>query len=215
MSTSQLTLYKGAERFAGQRTIATLSDTANENLETLNEIWDENARDHCLSLGLWNFATRTQQIEYNSSIDPDFGFQRAFTKPSDWIRTNTIASDEYFTAPMTDPEYVDEQSYWFADIDTIYVRYISNDASYGYDLSLWPPTFVKFVESYLGYMLAERITADLQTLESLEKKMGDRLVMARSNDAMNEGVKFRPQGRWVRARRGGGGSRGSRSRLIG
>lgn len=170
----------------------------------MDKIWDENARNHCLEQGLWNFATRTAESTYDSSVSaPDFGFQYAHTRPTDWIRTVQLAGDEFFTAPLTDLDYNDEQGYIWSNYTTLYWKYISNNTSYGYNLSNWPQSFVRYVEAYLAEMIAPRLSVSNDKLEGLMKITYKRLVDARSKDAMNEGAKFGPQGNWVRARRSG------------
>lgn len=216
MATSALTIYNNTLILLGQPTLSALTDSV-ENRRLLDKIWDENARDHCLEQGLWNFAMRTSEINYDSSVtSPDFGFQYAFSKPSDWIRTVDFASDEYFRNPLTHLDYVDEQGYWWADYTVLYLRYISNDTSYGYDLSLWPQSFVRYVEAYLAEMIAPRLSVSEDKLITLMKITQKRLVDARSKDALNEGAKFFPVGNWVRARRGGSrfSDRGVRNRLT-
>lgn len=202
MATSQLTLYNEALRFLGQPQLSGLTDAV-ETRRLLDNVWDENARKHVLEQGNWNFATRARKFDKDTSVDPAFGFNYAFAKPSDWVRTVQLCSDEYFQAPLTDPQFVDEQSYWYSDIDPIYVRYVSSDTSYGYDLSLWPQSFIRYVGAYLGVEIAPRVIQARTLIADFEEKMKDRLVEARSKDALNEGVKFHPQGSWVTARRSG------------
>lgn len=214
--TSQLTLYNGALRLLGQPKLTALTDTI-EPRRLLDGAWDENARDFCLEQASWNFALRASSIEYDSSVSPDFGFQRAFVKPSDWLRTYRLASDEYFLSPLTDFDFSDEQGYWWADYTTIYVSYVSNDAAYGYDLSLWPQTFVRYVEAYLAEQVAPRIDQSLEGQDKIEKRTKKALVNAMAKDALNEGAKFPPAGSWTRSRGSGWRRRdwGSRRRLTG
>ena len=217
MATSQLTIYNNALILLGQPTLSALTDSV-ENRRILDKIWDENARDHCLEQGLWNFATRTAESTYDSSVSsPDFGFQYAHTRPTDWIRTVQLAGDEFFRAPLTDFDYNDEQGYIWSNYTTLYWRYISNNTSYGYDLSNLPQSFVRYVEAYLAEMIAPRLSASTEKMEKMMGLTHRRLMDARSKDALNEGSKFRPDGNWVRARRGYGGRRdmGSGNRLTG
>ena len=184
----------------------------------LDKIWDENARDHVLEQWLWNFATRTAESTYDSAVSaPDFGFQYAHTKPTDWIRSVSIAADEYFNSPLTDRHYKDQHRHIYTDYQTIYWKYISNDAAYGYDLSLWPQSFCRYVEAYLAEKIAPRLSTSMEDREKLMKLTQKMLTDARSKDALNEGAKFPSEGRWVRARRGGGGrgDGGSRTSLTG
>jgi len=201
MATSQLTLYNGALRLLGQPKLSALTDAV-ESRRLLDDAWDENARDYCLEEGLWNFAMRTVEAEYDSSVDPDFGFLRAFTKPTDWIRTAAVASDEYFINTLTDQQFNDEQGYLFADLDTLFWKYVSSDTSYGYDLSLWPQTFVRYVESYLAFQIAPRLSVSDSKIETIGKIMDRARLDAKAKDATNEGAKFPPEGSWNRSRRG-------------
>ena len=183
-----------------------------EKRRLLDDYWDENARDDCLEMGNWNFATRTQKIEFDSSIDPDFGFIRGFNKPSDWLRTIQLASDEFFTSPLTEGSMVDEQSLWFSNLDTIYVRYVSNDDEYGYDLSVWPQAFVRYAEWRMALEIAPKLLQTPQAVKAVEDQADKHLTLAQSKDALNEGVKFPPETGWVLARRGSRG-RGRRNDL--
>lgn len=216
MSTSKATLYDGALRVLGQPKLSSLTE-ARESRYLLDAIWDENARDNCLEMGNWNFATRTVKIEYDSSIDPDFGFSRAFTKPTDWIRTVQVSADEFFSMPLTDAQYADEVSNFFAEIDTLYLRFVSNDASFGYDLSVWPQSFIRYFEHYMAREIGPSLHIETTGLTELTKDRDDALIKALSKDALNEGIKFPPETSWTRARRGprSRGDRGSRSRLTG
>lgn len=214
--TDQLSLYNGALRVLGQRKLASLSEDS-EPRHLLDDVWDEGGIDACLEEGLWNFATRTIRLDYNPAIEPDFGFQRAFDKPSDWIRTSGLAADGYFRIRLTDEQAKDEAGQWYADIDTIYARFVSNDNAYGNDLTLWPQSFINFVEAFFALKISPRIVKAAATRAELQKLYDKMLIKARSKDAMNEGTAFPPQGGWSSARRGSGGrsDRGGRGNLIG
>ncbi len=219
MTTTQLSLYNGALRLIGQPKLANL-DEDREPRHVLDDIWDDGAREYCLEQGSWNFATRTSRIEINEDLDPDFGFINAFSKPTDWRRTITMATDEYFVFPMTDREYMMEAGFWFSDIDRLFVRYVSDDDAYGFDYSLWPQSFTKMVEAFMASKVTPTIIQNNKKISDLMEEYDKALVIARSNDALNEGVKFPPPADWNTARGGRGGrggrrDRGRRSSLIG
>src|SRR3546814_15137415 len=79
-----------------------------------------------------------------------------------------MASDEYFRCPLTSLGARDEGGFWFSDLATIYVRYVSDDASFGLDMSLWPVNFTRLVEAYLADQTAPRIAAASTRLEPIE-----------------------------------------------
>ena len=212
MTTTRLTLYNGALRLIGERKLASLTENR-EPRRVLDDAWDDGAVRFCLEQGLWNCAMRTIRIDYDPSVDPGFGYRFAFDKPEDWVRTAGVAEDEYFNAPLT--RYTDEAGYWYSDLQTLYVRFVSDHASYGGDLSLWPQTLVKYVQGHLAEEICERITQHAEKLDGIQKKTKKRLTNARSKDAMNEGASFMPQGSWSAARQGGWRRDRARGTLIG
>lgn len=202
MSTSQLELYNGALDHLGQRRILSLTDESDEGQarRSLDGVWNSGKfKDRVLGMGLWNFAIRTLALTYSPSVDVPFGYSYAFDKQSDWIRTAAVSSDPMFNTLL---DYEDSSEYWFAHPDTIYVKYVSNDAAFGYDLSLWPESFTAFVEAYLAWRVAMPITNDTglrDHLWGLQKKLGSE---ARAIDGANEAVAYPPSGSWVRSRFG-------------
>lgn len=213
---SQLTLYNDALLLCGERFLASLTEER-ESRRLLDQVWTtSSAVKTCLEMGQWNFAMRTIQIDYDSGIEPDFGYSRAFEKPSDWVLTSALCSDEYFRAPLL--QYWDEAGYWYADIDTLYVRYVSNHATYGGDLGKWPESFREFVAEYLASKVIRKITGSGEEEEASRKRLKKKLSLAKSRAAMAEPTSFPARGAWVRARSGYGGGRdggNSSGNLIG
>lgn len=207
----KLAIYNGALRRLGSRKLASLSENR-EPRRVLDDIWGSASEvvGYALERGEWNFAIRTVQGNYSSAIEPDFGYRRAFEKPSDMRRLASLSYDPYFNIPLSHDEYVDEAGYWFMDYDEIYVRYVSDDGSYGFDSGLWTEGFKKWLECYMAWEGCERITNSTTKRVGLEKDMNKFLRDAKSLDAMNEGTKFRPPGDWIRSRHTG---RRERSRL--
>jgi hypothetical protein len=211
--TTQLTLFNGALLLAGERFITSLT-AVEESRRLLDQVWT-GALKFCLEQGQWHFAMRTIQIDYDTSIEPDYGYRRAFPKPDDWVNTSGLCSDEYFTAPLL--RYTDEAGYWYADIDTLYVRYVSNDVLYGLDLNKWPETFREYVEAYLASRIVFKLSGSEDKEEKLQKVAEKRLMVAKNKAAMAEPTSFPARGSWGLARnrnsmRRDGGSNGS---LIG
>lgn len=211
--TDRLSLYNGALIMLGERKLASLS----ENTPTryyLDDIWNEGAMNYCLEQGYWNFAMRSSLITYTPSIEPSFGYRYAMEKPSDLIRLAGLSVDEYFNVPLN--QYEDEAGYWYADLDEIYVRYVSNDSSYGADMTRWTGAFILYFQAYLAERICERVTQSVTKLEVIMTKAKRYLSEARSKDAQDEATKFLPTGNWVRSRMNGSYNYGrNRRRLIG
>jgi hypothetical protein len=214
MAWSQLALYNQALRFCGERRLASLAENR-EPRRLLDDAWDANALRYCLEQGQWTFATRSAAIGADPDVTTSFGYRNAFGKPDDWVRTVGLCSDEYFNAPLT--SYSDEGGRWYADIDPLYVRYVSNDAAFGADYAKWPDTFAMWVAAWLAEQIAPKLTGGEAKVALIEKKARGLLVDARSKDAMNQPAAFPPPGGWVQSRQGGRSrlDRGNRGSLLG
>jgi hypothetical protein len=129
-----------------------------EARRVMDDVWDGPTIGGCLAAGFWNFATRTAMYEASPSIEPDFGYAYAFDKPTDWVRSVALSSDEMFACPLV--EFNDEAGFWFANVDTIYVRWVSNDTSYGMNLAGWPENFERYVAASLAVAACGRITGN-------------------------------------------------------
>lgn len=200
MST-KLSIYNGALRILGER-----KTTLTENREPrrlLDDVWDDDGVRKCLQMGQWNFAIRSAQMDYDSGIEPPFGYRRVFSKPDDFVRTVGVCSDEFFKCPLV--EYQDNNSYWLADLDAIFVRYVSDDDDYGYDFSKWPPNFTSFVEAWFAQQIAPRITGSEQARALTQRDVDKLLRAAKATDSMEEPPGFQPAGSWTRARHGSAG----------
>lgn len=169
----------------------------------LDAIWDEDPVKQMLEEAQWSFATRTMEWNYDSAIEPDFGYRRAFTKPDDYVRTCAFCSDGYFNSPLT--QYADEAGFWFADLDTVYIKYVSDDESYGRDMSLWTELFRNCVGTKMAGELAISLTKSQALQDKLDAKLARYIRDAKSLDVMNQPTRFAPPGSWTRSRRRGGG----------
>jgi len=211
---TQLTLYNGALILLGERQLASLTENREPRF-LLDYVWSQGIVDNCLARGQWYFAMKAAQIDYDTSVTPAFGYTRAFEKPTDWKLTSAVCQDEYLTQPLL--KYLDETGYWYADLDTIYVKYVSNDSLYGGDYSVWPDQFREFVEAAMAERIVRALTNDDDKTDKIKKLAKQRLTIAKNECAMVGPTQFPAQGSWTRARqsrnrRTDGGSNGS---LIG
>jgi len=200
--TTQLILYNAALSHLGQRRIAAVTDRI-DSRRAIDDVYSTTLA-YCMEQGFWNFAMRARLLDSSSSVTPDFGYTYAFLKPTDFVRLLSLCGDEAMNVPLL--QFVDEAGYWYANIDPLYAKYVSNDASYGYDLTLWPESFANYVALRLAVRVCERITGKYPPDRLLlEEKRA--LASARSKDAMNEPPGFPPSGTWVNSRTGGGPNR--------
>lgn len=202
-----LALYNACLLELGDRKLASTSE--DRESRRVIDIYYDNVLADCLEQGLWNFATRTVKVEADTSITPEFGYSEVFAKPSDWVRTAALSLSETLFPPLLD--YYDDVNYWSAGSTPIYVRYVSNSASWGLSLTLWPRSFTRYVELELAVRGAERLTSDTDLKERLLRDRNKARINALNKDALNEpNTKFAPMGSWNRARSGGSNSGSNR-----
>lgn len=192
----KLTIYRGTLRLLGPSNLASLTEDRPER-HTLDAIWQD-AGDLLLQKGLWNWGIRTVELSYDEDVEPLFGFRHAFSMPSDYIRTVSISetADFYEGLRWFEPE----TNYWHADPETLYVRYLSSDGSYGWNVGAWPPSFSKALEAYMAFESGLPIASDRGNRNDMYQLYKDRLRDAKTLDAVDERVRERPPGRLTRAR---------------
>jgi hypothetical protein len=212
--TTRLLLYNAALLECKERKLASLTEEC-EARRVLDDVWDGGFVNDVLSEGQWRFASRSVELTPEDDVETLFGYSNAFAIPSDHVRTTALCEDERFQVPLLG--YQVEAGYWYADIDPIYLTYVSNDADYGGDLSRWPPQFRRFAELYLAYRILPRLTGSNADRDTIKKDLKRERTEAKSVDSSESPTRFSPQGSWVSARLGSRSTleRGSRSRLIG
>lgn len=209
---TKLSLYNGAIRLLGEGRLSSLSESR-ESRRLLDDIWADGVIDSCLEDASWGFATRTVSLDRSDSVEPEFGFTYAFEKPTDWKRTVKLCSDEYLRYALQPGGYNDHDGYWYADVDPIYVQYVSNDTDWGLDYARWTEKFKDYVHASMALLIAPNLTGgDEQKIKRIEKVKKDCLTAAAGLDAMQKPAQEIQHGQFVRARSGGGSwTRGSRS----
>ena len=214
MAYSRLALFNEALRICGERKLASLTEDRKPR-HLLDDVWSAGGVDDVLEEGQWNFAMRAVQLDYDPAVDPQFGFSYAFSKPSDWIRTAALCTDEAYSAPLL--RYVDEADYWYADPTPLYIKYVSNDTNYGADLSRWPGSFSSYAAAHFASKIVLDLTSDKERVQLVHALAKQERKNALNKDAMNQPPAQPAATSWVQARAGGVSrrDRGSRGNLIG
>ena len=209
--TDRLTMYNDALLLCGQRALGSLTETT-ESRRLLDQVYNSGGIQKCLEEGQWKFAMRTIQSDYDQNVTPTFGYARAFSKPTDWVVTSAVCSDEYFKAPLI--AYNDEAGYWYADLDTIYVRYVSSDEAYGLNINDWPGSFAEFVAAHFASKIALKLGGGDDKFKVVMGMREKLKKIALNKDAMADPMKFPAPGAWTRSRLGSRG-RSDRGNISG
>lgn len=197
--TDRLALYNKALLYCSEPPLQSLEDDVTAR-RVLDAIWADRALAKVLEEGLWNMALRTIEIAYDPAVAPAFGQARAFPQPADLVRVAAVASDAHLRQPLL--TYVDEAGYWYADVDRIFVSYVSDDPAYGGDLSRWPPSLADAAARWIAALAAHGFNKAETQIQRMEAAAERAFALARNRDAMNQPTRFPPPGRWLSARAG-------------
>lgn len=224
MATTRLKLYNGALLLLGELRLNTLTEDR-EARRLLDDVWNDDGVRFCLEQAQWYFAMRATRIDYDPANEPPWGYNRGFTKPDDWVMTSGVFRDEFLNTPLL--QYNDEAGYWYAEVEEIFVKYVSDDSLFGLDLARWPSVFTDYVKAYFAGRIIHKLPGAGGKIEWLHGPAGreDRghvnrtLLIAKNKAAMTGPTTFPFQGTWGPARHAGRNrpyrDGGSNSNLIG
>jgi hypothetical protein len=120
----RLSIYKSALRYLGNAAGLSSLTEASPSRYALDDAW-QNAGEYMLAKGLWNFAIRTSSFRRMRMSSRCSAINMRSPSRTDWVRTVSINNEATFQTGFED--FADETNYWYANSDTLYVRYISND----------------------------------------------------------------------------------------
>lgn len=200
MGYSQQSVYNVALRWLEERPVALNLGGLTEQREPvrlLNAEWT-NAVATCLYAGYWNFAVREVQATPDINRSPQFGFSFCYQKPTDWVRTFQMSANEQFDPLLR--FFKDQNAVWYANVPLIYVKYISNDPNFGWNLGYWTPGFAEYLGGYLALLCAPRIKQAADKVDQIEKRLKRLKASAIASDAMDLPPGKVPYDTWVTSR---------------
>lgn len=205
MAYSKLTLYNAALIEMKATPLVDLSEV-NEASLVLDVLYEQTLAE-MLEAGFWKFAIRSVQIDADADITPAFGEAFAFNFPDDWVKTYVAAGDEMFATPLENLK--EEAHLYFADIDPIFVRYVSNsDDGFGMDFTRWTARFHQATAMELAWKACPKAAGSSENLrEEIEKNKVIALGKALAFEAHREPTKRLPEGKWNKVRGQYGGQR--------
>lgn len=95
----------------------------------------------------WNFGLQSDQLFYDPSIDPPWGYQFVVALPANMHRMNGVYVDEHMRTPLRD--YIQEidqgtgNTLIYSSLQIIYVEYVSK--AFLTDYENWPDYFKRLV----------------------------------------------------------------------
>ena len=186
-------LYNDALSILGMEPLASNDADAHRKV-MIDRVLDARLVESLLEDVSWQFSITSDKIDYNSSIEPAWGYQYAFDKPTDYLRLEGIYADEYFRSPIT--SYHDEDTYLLCDYQTIYVQYVSSD--YLTNPNTWPAFFARLVAARMAKDAAGSIAGS--DVRRADDEYLRRFNNATTNDAIQSPPRKIREGSWVKAR---------------
>lgn len=215
MTTDKLALYNVACLALGDQRLGALTDDRPIRYD-LDELYDRGKGliNWAMEKGYWKWAVRAIKIDPSTSVEPAFGFSEAYQIPTDFVQLDMISSSETFSRPLDVYEF--EGDYIYTNVVPLYLRYTSDDGSWGADLTKWPVTFLEWLGTYMALKVCPRTKSEA-FVEDLRKTERRLFYATRSADARNKPPRWAPLSTWASSRLGRSSrrDRGSRGALVG
>lgn len=199
ISSDWLPIFNDALLILGLEQIADVNDDSNRRYKLSNALSADIVKSLLEDLS-WQFGTQTDKLEYSTTVEPEWGYRRAFEKPSKMVRLDGIYSDEYQSYPIK--QYHDEGNYFFCDIDEIWVTYISSD--FLTNPSQWKSHFKRLVASRMAKDAGPSLRKEGADHANAKEEFSERMRVSKSNDAMASPPKILRRGSWTSSRLTGG-----------
>lgn len=203
--TTKIKIYNDALGFIGTQRLHSTTGLS-ENVSSRYELDDkyDNALAYMLEQASWKFALRTSELSPDADITTTFGPLYPFSIPEDYVRLAGISTTGDFV-PGSEPDYREENGYWYSDCSLIYVRYVSNGATYGLDLGAYPQHYQEALAAWLAYKTVLPISKDRGDRNDILAQHNRALNISKRLHAISDPVLLKPPGSWTMAR---GGMRG-------
>lgn len=201
----QLGFYNGALLLLKEEALANLSENREPRYK-LDQLWNEGAGggssiiNACLGKAEWVFAKRSVRLDYNNGITTSFAYKYACDRPTDYVRLISLSSDEYHQNQLN--AYEETNAYFISDFQTLFLKYVSNDTSYGSNLAAMPQVFIEYMKAYMASKIAGKLTGSKVDADEMRKEKARCLSQAMGENAVEKPAAFPTQGSWVQARHG-------------
>jgi hypothetical protein len=142
----------------------------------------------------WRFGTSVVRLTYDSTIEPSFGYPKAFTLPGDVLRIAGVFLDEFCLQNLD--LFHEEDRVLYCNQEIIYLRYVDRD--WVTQPAAWPPDVRRLVMAKMALDAANEIDATKYTVA--ESRYKEAKNTAIGNDIAQRPVTPITGGNWVRSR---------------
>jgi hypothetical protein len=166
---SDVSICNAALVLLGDKVIASLDETTPRAI-LCNSLYEQ-AKADILRMHPWNCLVTRAELAPTTDEAPG-GWGYVFNLPGDWLRTLSVGEDD-----DQPDEYVMEGRKVYADVDTLYLRYLADKAE-----ALWDAHLVDVLTKRMTADLAYPITKSASVVELREQKLAQALKQAKAVD---------------------------------
>lgn len=199
MGTTKLQLYIRACILMEQMPVSTVSDNV-EVRRRLDDHYDD-VLAWVMEQGFWRTGLRTAELALNTGVAAAFGFEYAHDIPTDFVKQYVVSASDALHPPLDGQSNVKpyrmEGGYVWANTTPIYMRYLSNDAAYGLDLTLWTEGMANGCAHELAARAAPVVTGSTEKADKLHEEATGLISRAATFDAMQQPTMATREGRWT------------------
>lgn len=199
MATTKLEIYQRAILHCKQTPVTSLSE--NNEARRLCDVHYVPMLQSLMEAGFWTHAMRTAEITVNGGVTPAIGYAYAHDLPADFVRKYVVSASETMEPPLdyhTDGRaYLIEGGYLWSDVTPLYLRYTSNDAAYGLDLTKWPERLTEAACTELAYRIVPKLTGSSDLQHNLMSLKSMALGKANTFEALQQPTQTSRPGRWM------------------
>ena len=170
MASSSIDIINKALVLLGANTISSISEGTAES--TAVSVVYDSARQACLRIHPWNFATKEAELAAVSG-GSDYKHAYQFNLPSDAIRLLTVYND---------PSYKLKGRSIYSNFNSCNIRYIFDNT----DVASWDSSFCDVVSYRIASELAYSLTKSTSLSQAMEQQFARRVIEAKAIDASED-----------------------------
>lgn len=149
-------------------------------------------RDDLLRVHPWNFATKRASLAQLAAV-PAIEFDHTYQLPSDWLRTIEVFDNDAGTGTVA---YREENGTILCSAEAVWLRYIYQAT----DPNKMTADFRDLLAIKLAIEAAVDIAGSATLSDRMEKRYEEKLIEARSTDAISDRPGRLPRGSWATSR---------------
>jgi hypothetical protein len=184
----------------GVERISSLDNDTVKAARVARDLFDE-ARDELLRSAQWNFATKRASLSKVSGYTPPFGYDHAYSVPSDFLRVVSVHPvDSVSVQAKYKLENISDsgtpKTAILSNSDSLYLRYVAQIT----DVNRMTPPFRSLLSQKLAVDIGHALDRSNTQIELHERKLEKMMARARAVDGIEDYPDRFYEGSWITSR---------------